>query len=70
MVLMTRNKENKIVAVPVKEKLKVAPITAFAIDMTSEEPVPAEEEIEEPRDEWTSHFVVRDVKEIPNGEQA
>lgn len=70
MVLMTRNAQNKIVAVPVKEKLVVAPITTFAIDMTAEEPIPVEPELEDPRDEWTSHFVVRDVKESPDGEQA
>jgi hypothetical protein len=69
MLLMTKTKTNRIVAVPVKEKLVVAPIITSAIDMTANEPVPLEEE-DQPRDEWTSHFVVRDVKEIPNGEQA
>ncbi len=69
MLLMTKTKTNRIVAVPVKEKLVVAPIITSAIDMTANEPIPLEEE-DQPRDEWTSHFVVRDVKEIPNGEQA
>lgn len=69
MVLMTRNAQNKIVAVPVKEKLVVAPITCFAIDMTAEEPVEVEAE-ETPRDEWASHFVINTMKESPNGEQA
>jgi len=67
MVLMTRNAQNKIVAVPVKEKLVVAPITCFAIEMTAEEPIEAEDT---PRDEWASHFVLNTMKESPNGEQA
>lgn len=67
MVLMTRNAQNKIVAVPVKEKLVVAPITSFAIEMTAEEPVEVEDT---PRDEWASHFVLNTMKESPNGEQA